>query len=228
MLQRLRRNREQEAPNAAHGPVAMIVGLGNPGRRYQATRHNAGFMVVDRIHDLLPPGSVRARFQADFFETQDGNQRVVLVKPQTFMNESGIAVGQLARWYKVPASRILVVYDDLDLPFGTLRIRAGGSAGGHNGVASTIAHLRSQDFPRLRVGIGRPRSGSTVPYVLSAFSAVEKRELPGVLDRAAEAALTWLREGVTVAMNVHNRRPGSAASTERSGEGAETLDQGSI
>ena len=206
MLERLRHNRRGPEPPPAEDGTYLIVGLGNPGRRYQGTRHNAGFMVVDRLADRLPHTAARSRLQADYVEARDVDTRVVLVKPQTFMNDSGVAVGQLARWFKVPKGRILVVYDDLDLPFGTLRLRANGSDGGHNGMTSIIQHLRSQEFPRLRVGIDRPRSGSTVPYVLSPFSQAERTALPQVIDRAADAALTWLRSGITAAMNEHNKR----------------------
>jgi PTH1 family peptidyl-tRNA hydrolase len=184
----------------------LIIGLGNPGKRYHLTRHNAGFMVVDRVHDLLPRGTARTRFQAELSETRDGDQRIVLVKPQTFMNDSGVAVEQVARWYKVPTERILVVCDELDLPFGTIRLRGDGSAGGHNGVASVIQRLRTQEFPRLRVGISRPLSGSTVPYVLAPFTTSEQKQLPEVIDRSARAALLWLREGIIPAMNEFNRK----------------------
>lgn len=205
MLDRLRRgNRRETEP--ADGATWLIVGLGNPGKRYENTRHNAGFMVVERIAERLPLGTTRSRFQAELAETRDGERRVVLAKPQTFMNESGVAVGQLARWYKVPRERLLVIYDELDLPFGQIRLRPNGSDAGHNGMTSIIQHLRSQEFARLRVGIGRPRSGSTVPYVLSAFASDEQRQLPTVIDRAADAALAWLLDGIDVAMNEYNRR----------------------
>jgi peptidyl-tRNA hydrolase, PTH1 family len=210
MLKRLRRDRPRIDQPTAGGDVFLIVGLGNPGRRYQATRHNAGFMVVDTLYDLLPPGTTRSRFQAELAETRDDDRRIVLVKPQTFMNESGIAISQVARWYRVPMSHTLVIYDDLDLPFGTIRLRADGSAGGHNGVASTIAHLKTSSFPRLRIGIGRPQSGPTVPYVLSVFSNEERTQLPAILESSA-AALCWLRDGITNAMNEYNRRLSSTA-----------------
>jgi PTH1 family peptidyl-tRNA hydrolase len=195
-------------PDAA---LHLIVGLGNPGRRYQGTRHNAGFMVADRIYDRLPHSTTRSRFQADYVETRDDDRRVVIVKPHTFMNDSGSAVGQIQRWFKVPNDRLLVVYDELDLPFGQIRLRASGSDGGHNGVASIIQHLRTQEFPRLRIGIGRPRAGSSVHYVLSPFTPEEQCELSTVIDRAADAALSWLRDGITAAMNEHNRRPSAPA-----------------
>ena len=206
MLNRLRRDKRSGSPNT-EGEVYLIVGLGNPGRRYERTRHNAGFMAVERLYSILPGGTARSRFQADLIETRDGDKRIVLAKPLTFMNESGTAVSQIARWYKVPRDRLLVIYDELDLPFGTIRMRANGSAGGHNGVQSIIQHLQTQEFARLRIGINRPRAGSTVPYVLSQFSSEEQKALPEIIDRAAAAAMLWLREGVTVAMNEHNRRP---------------------
>jgi PTH1 family peptidyl-tRNA hydrolase len=170
-------------------------------------------MAVERLYERMPDGTSRSRFQAEFVETRDGERRVVLAKPQTFMNESGIAVAQLARWYKVPRDRLLVIYDDLDIPFGQIRLRANGSDGGHNGMTSIIQQLRSQEFARLRVGIDRPRTGSTVPYVLANFSATEQRELPELFDRVADAALVWLREGVTEAMNQFNRRASEAKPT---------------
>ena len=206
MLNKLRRNTRSGSPDAA-GEVYLIVGLGNPGRRYERTRHNAGFMAVERLYSILTGGTARSRFQADLIETRDGDKRIVLAKPLTFMNESGTAVSQIARWYKVPRDRLLVIYDELDLPFGTIRMRANGSAGGHNGVQSIIQHLQTQDFARLRIGINRPQAGSTVPYVLSQFTSEEQKALPEIIDRAATAAMLWLREGVTVAMNEHNRRP---------------------
>lgn len=205
MLNKLRTNRRGGSPEG-EGEVYLIVGLGNPGRRYDRTRHNAGFMVVDRLHDILTGGTARSRFQADLIETRDGDSRVVLAKPHTFMNDSGIAVSQIARWYKIPRDRLLVICDELDLPFGSTRLRASGSAGGHNGVSSVITHLNTQDFARLRVGISRPAAGSTVPYVLSHFTSEEQRELPEIIDRSAAAALMWLREGVIPAMNEFNRR----------------------
>jgi len=224
MLHRLRRNRRDGSPDGA-SETYLIVGLGNPGRRYERTRHNAGFMAVERLYEILPSGTSRSRFQAEMIETRDGERRVVLAKPQTFMNESGIAVSQVARWYKVPRDRLLVIYDELDLPFGTIRMRANGSAGGHNGVQSVIDHLHTQDFARLRIGISRPKAGSTVPYVLAQFSSDEQRTLPEIIDRAASAALLWLREGATVAMNEYNRRPAPPAAAKPTSPEANRSDK---
>lgn len=205
MLNRLRHNRRGGSREDGD-ETYLIVGLGNPGRRYERTRHNAGFMVVERLDDILPSGTARSRFQAELIETRDGDTRVVLARPQTFMNDSGASVSQIARWYRVPRDRLLLVYDELDLPFGSIRLRANGSAGGHNGVTSVIQHLHTQDFARLRIGIGRPGAGSTVSYVLAPFSSEEQPALPDIIDRSATAALLWLREGLIVAMNEHNRR----------------------
>lgn len=202
-----RRGQENRgAVREGDGDVWLVVGLGNPGRRYEGTRHNAGFMAVERLQRRLPEGTSRARFQAHIVETRDGNSRVVLAQPQTFMNESGIAVAQLVHWYKVPLDRLLVVYDDLDLPLGTIRLRADGSDGGHNGIASIIRSLKTNTFPRLRIGISRPASGPTVPYVLSRFNATERRELEDILDRTSDAILVWIREGLVSAMNQFNQK----------------------
>ena len=198
----------------ADGDVWLIVGLGNPGRRYEGTRHNAGFMAIERLQRRFPEGTSRARFQAHIIETRFGDQRVVLAQPQTFMNESGIAVDQLVRWYKVPLDRLLIVYDDLDLPLGTIRLRADGSDGGHNGIASIIRSLRTNTFPRLRVGISRPATGPTVPYVLARFSDAERRELDVVLDRVVDAVLVWMGEGLIPAMNQFNQKSTAGAKSE--------------
>lgn len=154
----------------------------------------------------MPEGRERTRFDARYAETTDGDVRVVLVKPLTMMNDSGRAVAQFKRWYKVENRDILVVYDDLDLAFGRVRLRPGGGAGGHNGVSSTILALGGEDFSRLRIGIGRPVSGSTVSYVLSHFRREEQAELPGIIEYAADAAVSWLRDGLDTAMNTYNRR----------------------
>ena len=195
------------------GDVWLVVGLGNPGRRYQSTRHNAGFMAIDRLAARLPEGIGRSRFQSEIRETRLDDRRIVLAKPQTFMNESGVAVQQLMRWYKAPRERLLVVYDELDLPLGTIRLRGDGSDGGHNGVASVIHHLRSSSFPRLRIGISRPAQGPTVPYVLAPFPPDEQRQVDPVLDLGAEATLVWVREGLVVAMNTFNRKATDVAVT---------------
>lgn len=185
----------------------IIVGLGNPGSKYENTRHNIGFRVVDELARRLPEGHERSRFNAALLELQDETHGdLVLVKPMTMMNLSGNAVSQVQKWFKVPPDRLLLVYDDLDLALGKVRLRPGGGAGGHNGVQSVIDQLGTPDFPRLRVGIGRPTHGSTINYVLSPFRP-EEREIAGqVVEFASDAALAWIREGIDNAMNTYNRR----------------------
>lgn len=183
----------------------LIAGLGNPGRKYAGTRHNIGFLIVDELARRLPRGERRKRFDADIVETQTPQGRLVLLKPQTFMNLSGNAVAPAARWYRVPPERLLIIYDDLDLPFGRLRMRPSGSSGGHKGLTSIIQRLGTERVPRLRVGIGRPDHGGSIGYVLARFSKEEERRLPEVIESAADAALAWQRDGIETAMNVYNR-----------------------
>lgn len=186
----------------------LIVGLGNPGRKYAATRHNAGFMAVDRLAQLLPKGEHRERFDGWLSEIRESDGRTILLKPKTFMNLSGNSVFPAARWYKVPPERILVVFDDLDLPFGSIRLRPSGSSAGHNGLQSIISRFGNQAIPRLRVGIGHGQSQSarSVAYVLSHFNRSESRHLDDVITLAAEAAICWRRDGIDQAMNMYNGR----------------------
>lgn len=182
----------------------MIVGLGNPGRRYANTRHNVGFMTVDEL--LRRHGSTQSseRMGAWTARTRIAGADVLLVKPQTFMNASGEAVGQLWRWHKMGLEDLLVVSDDIDLPFDRLRLRQRGSAGGHNGLRSIFTHLSSQEVARLKIGVGRSQSREARDHVLSAFDSEEAAELPGLIARAADACELVLREGIVAAMNSVN------------------------
>ncbi|MCM8750386.1 aminoacyl-tRNA hydrolase [Thermomicrobiaceae bacterium CFH 74404] len=192
--------------------ITLIAGLGNPGARYARTRHNAGFMVVDVLARRLGVQQWHERFDAQLATCDEAGRRLILLKPMTYMNLSGRSVQQALSWYRVPLDRLLVVYDDVDLPFGTIRIRLGGSSGGHHGVESIIVALGSDRFARLRVGIGRPRDGRDVTaYVLTRFTPEEEERLPGIIERAAEAALTWSREGIVKAMNLFNRADGGGS-----------------
>jgi len=184
--------------------VKMIVGLGNPGREYAHTRHNVGFDVLDHFAKRHRVQIRTRKHCALIGRLLLGDQEVLLVKPQTFMNNSGSAVAALARDYSVQPTDIVVVYDDIDLPLGRLRIRARGSSGGHKGVESIIRSLGTSDFPRIRIGIGR--SGDPIDHVLSRFSRSEKAVIAPIIERAADALDTILREGVEAAMNVYNRR----------------------
>jgi PTH1 family peptidyl-tRNA hydrolase len=188
------------------GPMWLIVGLGNPGEQYDKTRHNIGFHCIKHLAERHHLAFDRKRSQARLAEGNIAGQRVALAKPYTFMNLSGRAVVGLCNWYKLdPAQELLVIYDDLDLPFGKLRIRQRGSAGTHNGMKSIINLTGRQDFPRLRVGIGSPPPRwDTSSYVLGNFTAEERKQLPDIYDRAADALELVLREGLVAAMNQFN------------------------
>ncbi|MDY6846185.1 MAG: aminoacyl-tRNA hydrolase [Chloroflexota bacterium] len=183
----------------------LIVGLGNPGPRYHHNRHNVGFMVLDSLADTANIPIRRVEFRALLGKGEYAEERVILAKPQTFMNNSGQAVGALVRFYKIPIERLLVVHDDLDLPYGTLRLRPSGGAGGQRGMGSIITKLNTQDFARLRVGIGRP-PGRMDPsdYVLHDFDPPEEEILPEVLASAVDAIRMFLKEGIERAMRDFN------------------------
>ncbi len=178
----------------------IIIGLGNPGRQYASTRHNLGFMVVDELARRSGESTSRKRFRSELIETRMPTGKTILVKPQTYMNDSGHAVREVLNWYRATPERILIVVDDLDLPFGQLRLRPGGSAGGHNGLKSIIEQIGTRDFPRLRMGIGRGPNQAKA-HVLSHFAPSEQRLLPQLVDAAADAVELWMREGIIVAMN---------------------------
>jgi peptidyl-tRNA hydrolase, PTH1 family len=183
----------------------LIIGLGNPGRQYQDNRHNIGFKVTDRLAQQLEVSFSRVMFRALITDTRYQGRRILLVKPQTYMNESGQSVGSLVRFYKVPLEQLLVIHDDVDLPFDTLRMRPKGGSAGQKGLASIIDRLGTQDFPRLRVGVGRPPGRMlAAAYVLQDFDRDEKENLPQILDRAAEASLVFITEGIDSAMNKFN------------------------
>ncbi|BCV23520.1 aminoacyl-tRNA hydrolase [Gelria sp. Kuro-4] len=186
--------------------MKLVAGLGNPGREYEETRHNAGFLVVDYLAREEKLTFAASDFHAALARGRVAGVDVVLAKPQTYMNLSGLAVGALVRWYKLdPSEDLLVVSDDLDLPLGRLRLRARGSHGGHRGLLSIISELGTSDFARLRLGIGRPEgSESAKDKVLGAFSEEEGRILDEVIVAAAAAIRTWLAEGAAAAMNRHN------------------------
>ncbi|HMO60221.1 MAG TPA: aminoacyl-tRNA hydrolase [Roseiflexaceae bacterium] len=181
----------------------LIVGLGNPGREYEQTRHNIGFRCVSRLAQRYAIDFSGKRANARIGEGMIGGARVALARPQTYMNLSGNAVVGLIHWYKIdPATQMIVVYDDLDLGFGILRLRERGSAGTHNGMKSIVGQLGSPIFPRLRIGIGRQPAGwDAARYVLGRFSREEEEQLPAVIELAVDALECTVREGITVAMN---------------------------
>jgi PTH1 family peptidyl-tRNA hydrolase len=185
-------------------PIKLIVGLGNPGAKYAHSRHNVGFMVVDRLAHVEGIAFSRRRFNALLAEGEIGPERVIVAKPQTFMNSSGVAVGKLFGFYKVRPEDLIVIYDDLDLPLGKTRLRTRGSAGGHHGMESIIAAIGTSEFPRLRIGIGRPNPDADIDHVLSPFTAEEDRVIKEAIERAAKTVEVWLSEGITLAMNRFN------------------------
>ncbi len=185
--------------------MILIAGLGNPGTKYTATRHNIGFALIQQLADSL---TLQLKAGKGPFLAAKGNyegQQLILVQPTTFMNNSGKAIQQATRWYKIPAEKCLICYDDLNLKCGTLRMRNSGSAGGHNGIKDIIQKLGTDRFPRLRIGIGNDfREGEQTRYVLSRF---DKNQLPVMeksLDNATEAVLQFVREGIEVSMNNYN------------------------
>ncbi len=185
--------------------VYLLVGLGNPGREYRDSRHNAGFMIIDRLAADLGVKLTRVQNRALTGSGVIGGAKIVLAKPQTFMNLSGEAVSGLVRFYKIPHEKLLVIHDDIDLPFGVLRMRPGGGSAGQKGVQSIIERIGTQDFPRLRFGIGRPAgSKGGAGYVLNHFHAEEQKELPFLMDAAAAAARLFVSDGLEAAMNRYN------------------------
>ena len=185
--------------------IGLIVGLGNPGEEYDRTRHNAGFMVIDRLLENFPAGRFEKRHTAESFVYAGSfkGKPLSLQKPLTFMNLSGKAVAPIARKLGLKPEEILVIHDDLDLPVGKMRLKCGGSDGGHNGLKSIIAELGSASFKRLRIGIGRPLPGQTVDYVLGKFEE-EKIDVNVVLNAAKDAVQTVLTAGMSRAMNQFN------------------------
>lgn len=183
----------------------LIVGLGNPGREYEKTRHNAGFRALDILAQKLGCKVDKAKFQGLYGQVNHNGRKLLLLKPQTFMNLSGRSVLQLSAFFHVPPQRIIVLFDDISLVPGNLRIRKDGSAGGHNGIKSIIAELGSQDFPRVKIGVGaKPHPDyDLADWVLSAFSAQDEKALAPALERAADAALTIIELGVPEASNRH-------------------------
>ncbi len=190
----------------------LIVGLGNPGREYQRTRHNVGFLLVEALGQHWGLSFSRQKARAEIAEGTAHGERVILAKPQTYMNQSGESVRGLQKLYNVETDHILIMYDEMDLPFGRLRMRDRGSSGGHRGMGSVIDHLHTDAIARLRVGVSRPPPDlDPIDYVLKPFSADEQRELPAIFERATSGLETLLRDGITAAMNAVNTTPKPAA-----------------
>ncbi len=185
----------------------LVVGLGNPGSKYAQTRHNVGFEAIDHLAKRWQINlSDQKRFQGIAGEGLTGQQKIRLLKPQTFMNLSGQSVRAVLDWYKLDPTAVLVIYDDLDLPLGKLRLRLSGSAGGHNGMKSIISHLGTQAFPRLRIGIGKSRDDETIGHVLGKFAATEAPIVRAALELSSDAVQLAVRQGVEKSMSIYNGR----------------------
>ena len=187
----------------------LVVGLGNPGKQYEKHRHNVGFMVTEALGERLGADAYKEKFRARLARAKRGSEELALLMPQTFMNLSGEAVQQAAAFFKVPPTNVLVVHDELDLPFAELRLKTGGGHAGHNGLRSIIGCLGSPDFHRLRVGVGRPPPGfrgEVADYVLSGFDATERAELGGLLQSSVDALVDVFDRGMVAATNRLNTK----------------------
>jgi PTH1 family peptidyl-tRNA hydrolase len=191
--------------------VILVVGLGNPGKAYAATRHNLGFEAVDAVVSRAGGSAYRDKFSGSFVEISLEGQRLGVLKPGTYMNESGRSVGAAATFYKVEPKDIVIVHDELDLAFGDVRLKKGGGEAGHNGLKSVSLHLGTKDYLRLRLGVGKPPPGfrgTGADFVLEGFAASERAQLGAIVDRAADAVALLAGHGLEHAMNVTNRRTG--------------------
>ncbi|NIA22637.1 MAG: aminoacyl-tRNA hydrolase [Proteobacteria bacterium] len=182
----------------------LVIGLGNPGDTYRHTRHNIGFVVADRLAELLKKRFAAGKGEYSYFECDVEKHHLIVAKPTTYMNLIGRAVAELIDLYNIDETKMMVICDDLNLPFGQIRIRERGSSGGHKGLESIIYSLENDRFPRLRVGIGCPEDSEAKDYVLEKFGDDEKAELNGIVNDAAKAVLEWVNRGIVSAMNRYN------------------------
>jgi len=187
--------------------MKVVVGLGNPGQRYAGTRHNIGFLVIDYLAESPRAGRFQSRFQGQVGELIEDGEKILLVKPETFMNLSGRCVREVLNFYQVPVEDLLVVCDDINLPLGKLRVRARGSDGGQKGLRDIRNHLGTDEYARLRVGIDAPGQSDAADYVLSRFRPSEKPVIEEAVAKAAEAVVFWTRHGIEATMNKYNAGP---------------------
>ena len=193
----------------------IIAGLGNPGQKYEATRHNVGFSVIDKLAEVHNINVDKKQFKGLTGRGIIGGQQVLLLKPLTYMNLSGESIRAAFDFYKPETDQVLVIFDDISLETGQLRIRKKGSAGGHNGVKSIIAHLGTQEFPRIKVGVGEPKKGELVDFVLGRFHGDDLQIMKDAVDQASKAVETFLESGVQEAMNIYNQKKEKKAKQEK-------------
>lgn len=186
--------------------MKVIVGLGNPGKEYENTKHNIGFLTLDRLSERLGISIKQIKHKALTGEGFVKGQKLMLVKPQTYMNLSGQCVREVMQYYKLEPENLIVIYDDLDIPIGTLRLRAKGSAGTHNGMKSIIYDIQEDGFPRVRVGIGGEHKGNLANYVISGFRKEDINTVETAVEKAADAVECWIDEGINAAMNKFNKK----------------------
>ena len=184
--------------------MKLIVGLGNPGSRYAGTRHNVGYAVVDLLAESPHASRLPSRFQAQMAELREDSWRVLLLKPETFMNLSGRCVREVMEYYQLPREELLIICDDINLPLGKLRFRVRGSHGGHKGLRDIQSHLGSTEYSRLRIGVGAPGERDVVDYVLGRFSPTEQPVMEDAVRIAAQAAMVWVEHGTEACMNQYN------------------------
>ena len=190
----------------------LVIGLGNPGKDYSATRHNVGFRVVDCLAERHGVAYNKKQFFSQTGQGRIAQQKVLLLKPMTYMNQSGKAVQAAIAYLKVPAERVLVVHDDMDLSLGRIQVKQGGGHGGHRGLQSVIETLSNSEFTRIRIGIGKPTTGQDgADYVLEPFDSTERKVVDDVVERATEAIVVWLENGIVTAMNRYNTWPNSTS-----------------
>ena len=206
--------------------MKLIVGLGNPGSEYAKTKHNVGWMFVDRMAERIGATGWKEKEKGMVAEGRVGAEKVLLVKPMTYMNNSGECVGPLMRWYKLGPEDVVVVHDDMDIPAGTIRIRKKGSAGGHNGIKSLIAHIGSEKFIRVRIGIGRPLPGRTViNHVLEPFAAEDVPRIAEAIEYLQPAVDCIINEDVDMAMNRYNPKKVKKAKNSQQAEAGEQIEK---
>ncbi len=208
--------------------MKLIVGLGNPGIKYENTRHNAGFMVLDRIAQINGISISKSKFEGKHVKTKINGEDVILLKPETYMNLSGLSVRACMDFYKIPRENVLVIYDDLDTPVGSIRLKTKGSAGGHNGMKSVIQAVMGEDFDRIRVGIGRDSKIKIIDYVLTRFKPEEIEDLNRAIDQAAQAAIFSLTHSFEQTMNRYNQKPKKAPKKKPEKQGVDLKQEKTV